>query len=200
MPFAFRCFFTHSALLVLTSGLLTNCSSPSPATTANPPTPPAAASPLAARVDSLNGIPGHQFGEPLSAFPGLALNPNQGPGPRMYTYPSGKPEAGWFGKRKKEAPNEFYTSYLFAEGKFVGFSAVAYGDLRKALKEEAAYLFGPGSARTNGTLWEGSAAVAWYTQPTQLLGPTDRLDVQSQAFVRAQATAAADRLKAENAH
>ncbi len=198
MPRSFRCFFASSTLLVLTNGLLASCSSPS-STTTDPPTPPAAAAAVTVKVDSLNGIPGHQFGEPLSAFPGLVLDNNQGPGPRTYTYPSGKPEAGWFGKRRKEAPNEFYTSYLFAEGKFVGFSAVAYGDLRKALKEEAAYLYGPGSARTKGRLWEGSQAVAWYTYPPQLLGPTDRLDVQSQAFVRAQATAAADRLKAENA-
>ncbi|MBO0360852.1 hypothetical protein J0X19_23030 [Hymenobacter sp. BT186] len=65
-----------TALIVLPSELLAEYSSPSSATTTDPPSPPLVASALAAKVDSLNGIPGHLFKEPLSAFPGLALSPN----------------------------------------------------------------------------------------------------------------------------
>lgn len=151
------------------------------------------------RVDSLNGIPGHRFGEPLSAFPGLVLAPNQAPGSQKYTYPDGKGEPGWFGKRKKEAPSTYFTFYVFADGKFVGFTAISFGEGRKALQEQALYLLGPGEKFATGTTWDGQRVLASYTLPTLEMGPANQLDVQSQAFVRAQATATADRLKKENA-
>ncbi len=151
------------------------------------------------QADSLGGIPGHKFGEPLSAFPGLELNPAQPtPGVQAYYYPDGKGEPGWFGKRKKEWGGEFYTLYKFKDGKFVAFTAIAYGDARKVLREQATYLFGPGKQYPTGTNWEGEQVLA-YIAPQQGMKPAEVLEVQSQDFVKAQATAQADRLKKENA-
>lgn len=152
------------------------------------------------RADSLGGIPGHKFGEPLSAFPGLALLPDQKPGVQAYYYPEGKGEPGWFGKRKKESPDQFYTYYTFKEGKFVAFQAMALGEGRQALQEQARYLFGAGTQTATTLNWEGKQVFAFYSlinQPSR--GLADLLNVQTQDYTKAQATAQADRLKQENA-
>ena len=152
------------------------------------------------RADSLGGIPGHKFGEPLSAFPGLELTSTQQPGSQSYHYPAGQGEAGWFGRRKQESPNEFYSYYLFKDGKFVAFQAMALGAGRKALREQAAYLFGTGTQTSTTTNWEGERVLAYYSQAMQPgAGPSETLDVQSQDFVKGRATAQADKLKQENA-
>jgi hypothetical protein len=152
------------------------------------------------RVDSLNGIPGHRFGEPLSAFPGIVLAEGvQKPGTQTYTYPDGKPAAGWFGKHKAKSPDQFFVYYVFQDGKFVAFQALAFGEGRQALQEQALYLFGPGKQFPDGTTWAGEKALAYYTLPTLAKGPANALDVKSQEFVRSQATATAARLKQENA-
>ena len=202
MMFPFRCLLAPSALLMLTSGLLASCSSPSPT---NPPAISAAttaaasapASPSRAKVDSLNGIAGHHFGELLSAFPGLVPVGQKELGAQSYYY--SKNEPGWFGKRCKEYPNEFYTRYTFAEGKFVAFFASGKGDMRPALQKEAEYLYGPGVATLNGSLWSGQQAEAWTAPDNQGFAPATTLLVRSQAIARQQAAQANARLKAENA-
>jgi len=149
------------------------------------------------KVDSLNGIPGHRFGEPFSAFPGLVLTPGQGtPGTRRYTYPADKPEAGWFGKHKKEVEYVFYT---FRDGKFIAFQAVAFGAGRQALQKETEYLFGKGERRGLGTYWAGEKAQAFYSLRNLPAGPAELLDVVSVEDADAQAASDADKLKAENA-
>lgn len=200
VSFSLRCIFIPTALRVLTGGLLaTGCSSPAAPTAEHAPAATSVAERAGQRADSLNGIPGHAFGEPLSAFPGLVLAPNQTPGSQKYTYPDGKGEPGWFGKRKKEAPASYFTFYVFADGKFVGFTAISFGEGRKALQEQALYLLGPGEKFATGTTWDGQRVLASYTLPTLEMGPANQLDVQSQAFVHGQATAQAALLKAENA-
>ena len=152
------------------------------------------------RADSLGGIPGHPFGQPLSAFPGVELTPSQKPGVQTYYYPAGKSEPGWFGKRKKESPDNFYTYYTFKDGKFVAFQVMALGAGRKALQEQTRYLLGTGTLTTTTTNWEGEKVLAFYSlinQPGR--GLAELLDVQSQDYAKAQATAQADRLKQENA-
>ena len=203
----YRSISASFSFLVLTSGLLTNCSSPSASTPPAGSSPgPAAAAPVAAvrtpgtRADSLAGIPGHAFGQPLSAFPGLALYPSQRPGTQTYYYPGGKGEPGWFGKRKKESPEEFYTYYTFQDGRFVAFQAMALGAGRQALQEQTRYLLGPGTVTTTTTNWEGAKVFAFYSLVNQPgSGLAEVLDVQSQDFVKGQATAKADQLKKENA-
>jgi hypothetical protein len=149
------------------------------------------------KVDSLNGIPGHRFGEPLSAFPGLELTPGQGtPGTRRYAYPAGKPEAGWFGKHKQEVEYVFYT---FRDDKFISFQAVAFGVGRQALQKEAEYLFGKGERRGLGTHWAGEKAQAFYSLRNLPTGAAELLDVISVADADAQAARDAAKLKRENA-
>lgn len=152
------------------------------------------------RADSLGGIPGHAFGQPLSAFPGLELLPDQKPGVQTYYYPNGKGEPGWFGKRKKESPSDFYTYYTFKDGKFVAFQVMALGDGRRALQEQTRFLLGPGTLTNTTTNWEGEKVLAFYSlinQPGR--GLAELLDVQSQDYVRSQAAAKAEKLKQENA-
>jgi hypothetical protein len=148
------------------------------------------------RADSLNGIPGHQFGEPLSAFPGLVLAKTQQLGTRTYYYPDGKGEGGWFGKHKKEVPSVFY---VFRDGKFAAFQAVAFGEGREALAEETVFLLGRGKQHVENTTWAGQKAQALYTQTTLTRGPAEILDIESIEHVKAQAADEAARLKRENA-
>ncbi|MGI4971775.1 MAG: hypothetical protein ACRYGH_22760 [Janthinobacterium lividum] len=148
------------------------------------------------RTDSLNGIPGHQFGEPLSAFPGLVLAKSQQPGSQTYRYPDEKPEAGWFGKHKKDVPSVFY---VFRNGKFSMFQAVGYGTGRQALEQEAQYLLGPGQQHTEHTSWSGKKAQAFYSPQTLTRGPAAVLTIESLEGAAAQAAAEANRLKQENA-
>ena len=165
----------------------------------NQPAPvEATATTRATRVDSLNGIPGHQFGEPLGSFPGLVPIGAKELGAQSYYYAKGG-EPGWFGKRTKEYSNEFYTRYTFAEGKFVSFFASGRGDMRQALQRQAEYLHGPGVPTNNDSLWEGRQAEAWTAPDNRGFGPANTLLVRSKAFAGLQAQAQADQLKKENA-
>ena len=197
---SFRCVFAASALLTFTGGLLAGCSSPNPTTagTTEAAAPTTATRGPGTRADSLGGIPGHRFGEPLSAFAGIVLSPNQDPaaGVKTYYYPDGKGEPGWFGKRHREAPYDIPSFYFFRDGKFVAFQTIAYKDLRDALSEQARFLFGPAGP---GRTWRGEQVLAFYRLSVEDLGPALILNVQSQDFVRAQAAEKDARLKAENA-
>ena len=191
--------------LTLLAALATGCTSQESASTTAAGEPATAAPSTAVRTpgtraDSLGGIPGHKFGEPLSAFPGLVLHPGQQqPGSKFYYYPNGKGEAGWWGKRTREWRGEFNSFYTFKDGRFVAFSAMAYGDARKLLREQAVYLFGQGKQwPLGGTTWDGAQVQAYYTQ--QIAAKSyEQLTVQTQEFVKSQATAKADQLKKDNA-
>jgi hypothetical protein len=138
---AFRFSVAAAPLLTLTGILLSGCSSPSPATTATTPaaavTPePSTRFPFGGKVDSLNGIAGHTFGQPLSAFPKMRAMPvSPGELTRAYVYEGSE---GWFGKHHKQVRTQFY---YFLNGKFCCFMALGNPTV---LRPEATYLFGPG--------------------------------------------------------
>ncbi|MDQ2769111.1 MAG: hypothetical protein M3Y54_01250 [Bacteroidota bacterium] len=200
MP-AFHPFLTPATLLLLTGGgLLAGCSSPSP--TASPTADavktavsPPPAFPFGGKVDSLHGIAGHAFGEPLSAFPKLRLlppTPGVPVGPtRTYT---SEGTTGWFGKHRAQVNVQLYT---FLDGKFYAF--VALGD-PAVLRPEATYLFGPGQAQGAYQLsWEGRQARAVYTEKAAGFGREGRLDVVSKTLEAVLAAKQQAQLKAENA-
>ena len=124
MLLPFRCLFAPAVALVLASGLLASCSSPSATSTpadaaAGTSTPPPPASPFGGKIDSLNGIAGHVFGEPLSAFPKMQLLP-PAPGEVTRTY-TDEGTAGWFGQHHAQVRTQFY---YFLDGKFYRFLAL----------------------------------------------------------------------------
>lgn len=196
MLLAFRFCIATAPLLTLTGFLLTGCSSPSPATSESPAATGTAAAPtpqfpFGSQVDSLNGIAGHTFGEPLSAFPQLRLlPPTPGELTRAYSY-EGK--EGWFGKHQAQVSTQLY---YFLNGKFCRFLAIGNPTV---LRPEATYLFGPGQVEGKYRLfWEGSRARAAYVEQPRGMGMEGKLDVLSKAFEAEQAAQAQARLRAEN--
>ena len=190
----FRLAVAAAPLLTLTGTLLSSCSSPSPATTTTATvTPqPSARFPFGGRVDSLNGIAGHLFGQPLSAFPQMqALPASPGELTRAYVYEG---REGWFGKHHQQVRSQFY---YFLNGKFCRFMAL--GD-PTVLRPEATYLFGPGQGEGKYRLfWEGSQARATYSEQASGMGMEGQLDVLSKALEAEQAAQAQAKLQAENA-
>jgi hypothetical protein len=82
-------FSSRTSASLLVGALFSSCSHPAATTDAAETSQmevPAAIGTRLSRPDSLNGIPGHQFGEPLSAFPGLVLAKSQKPGTQTYYY------------------------------------------------------------------------------------------------------------------
>ncbi|WP_126546958.1 hypothetical protein [Hymenobacter amundsenii] len=196
-----RRLFMPCALLFLANGLLlAGCSSPnstapSAADAVKTATAPPPAFPFGGKVDSLNGIAGHTFGEPLSAFTDLRLlppTPGVPVGPtRTYTYEGTN---GWFGKHRAQVPSQLYT---FLDGKFYAF--VALGD-PTVLRPEATFLLGPGQAQgANQFFWDGAQARAVYAENTMGLGREGRLDVLSKSMEAALAAKQQAQLKADNA-
>jgi hypothetical protein len=186
-----------TTLLALTGALLTGCSSPTPTTgeaTATAGSTPASIPqfPFGGQVDSLNGIAGHTFGEPLSAFPQLRPLPStSGELTHAYSY-EGKD--GWFGKHQAQVSTQLY---YFLNGKFCRFLAIGNPTV---LRPEANYLFGPGQAEGKYRLfWEGSRARAAYVEQPRGMGMEGKLDVLSKEFEAQQASQEKARLKAENA-
>lgn len=116
-------------------------------------------------ADSLNGIQGHTFGEPLRNFPEFGLfSEDDELGVRMYRMPPGR-KRGWFGQHAKE----FRTYYQFQDGRFAMFRAVTMdvGANPMALREHALSLFGPGKGRKDlkGVLdWDGERVWAMYSE------------------------------------
>ena len=192
----FRFSVATAPLLALTGVLLSSCSSPSPATTtmtpaaAVPPQPSTQFS-FGGQVDSLNGIAGHTFGQPLSAFPKMRLlPPTPGRLTRTYEYEGNE---GWFGKHHKQVRTQLY---YFLNGKFCRFMAL--GD-PTVLRPEATYLFGPCQAEGKYRLfWEGSRARAAYSEQASGMGMEGQLDVLSKPLEAEQAAQAQAKLKAEN--
>jgi hypothetical protein len=197
MSHSFRFSLIHATLLTLSGVLLSGCSSPSPATTEKAPaaggaTLPAPQFPFGGKVDSLNGIVGHTFGQPLSAFPKMRLLP-PAPGEltRAYSYEG---TTDWFGKH--QGPVSTQVCY-FLNGRFCRFLAVGNAAI---LRPEVTYLFGPG--QTEGkyqTFWEGSQARAAYVEEAGGMGMRGRLNVLSKSYEAELAAQANARLKAENA-
>lgn len=163
-----------------------------------------------ARADSLNGIPGHPFGEPRSSFPELATKGYQDLD--GYTYYSAKEgqEIGWFGKNA----GHVRTTYRFYQDKFASFDASAQGTDQSLLADEAMYLFGKGLPESPKNLAYGEGALNWEGQrvrATLLVGHNEcRLIIRSKlaaaqkaaaeaAQKKAEAAARAAKLKADNA-
>jgi hypothetical protein len=197
MPPCFRFPLAAAPLLTLSGALLGSCSSPSPATTetappAAVPAQPSAQFPFGGKVDSLNGIAGHTFGQPLSAFPKMQLQPPlPGQLTRTYAYEGSE---GWFGQHHKQVRAQLY---YFLNGKFCRF--LALGD-PTVLRPEATYLFGPGQAEGKYRLfWEGRQARAAYREKASGMGMEGTLDVASKVLEAEEAAQANAQLEAENA-
>lgn len=191
-------FFLMTTRSLLVSVLFSSCSHPSATTESagnSQQEVSGATHNQISRTDSLNGIPGHHFGEPLNAFPGLVLTRDQKPGTQTYSYPDGKLEGGWFGKHKKDV----FSFYIFKDGKFGAFQAIAFGTERAALQEETLFLLGRGKQNAFNTTWTGEKTRAFYNPQMLAKGPAEVLDIQSLTLVEAQASESTDRLKRENA-
>ncbi len=96
-----------SVLAALAGDLLSGCSSPASTPETQTAYSKAAAAvqfPFGAKVDSLNGITGHTFGQPVSAFPPMQLMQTS-PGELTRTYTdeggAGTKATGWFGKHHR---------------------------------------------------------------------------------------------------
>lgn len=182
--------------------LLTGCSSPPSESTAGAASvanqvsaPPVRTTGTA--VDSLNGVPAHRFGEPLSAFPGLQRE--EGGGPLLiYSYPKGEAhDKSWFAKHRAEVPGVFYK---FQEGQFAAFQAVAYSsEGQAALTQEARFLFGPGRQLGERTEWSGTKAWAILHNSVIYGQPVKILEVSSHTLLDNPSAREQQRLRAENA-
>jgi len=149
--------------------------------------------PYGAKVDSLNGIAGHVFGQPLRAFAKLeavALDPSDPI--RRYWVPAAA-SRGWFSKHRREVPNQFVD---FVDGQFYRFRAVGEP---ATLRAEAAFLFGPGLVEGTQVFWEGSRVRAAYSEQVRGLGREGTLDVLSKPLEAALAAKAQAKLQADNA-
>lgn len=195
MSTAFR--FVVATLTLPVSALLGSCSHSTPgATGADPGTAAPAASPqfpFGAKVDSLNGLAGYTFGQPLSAFPSMELLPaDPGVFTRTYSLPNG-PASGWFARHHAQVPYQYCD---FLDGQFYRFRAVGEP---ATLRAEALYLLGPGLDQGLQIFWEGSRARAVYTEQFRGTGREGRLEVLSKPLEAAQTAKAQAQLKAENA-
>jgi hypothetical protein len=95
-----------------------------------------------AKADSLDGIPGHHFGEPRSSFPELAQRGFADPEGYVSYSPLPGKEGGWFGKNSEQVS----ATYWFYQDKFAAFTALTIGTVsqRQLLADESVYLFGKG--------------------------------------------------------
>lgn len=147
--------------------------------------------PFGGKVDSMNGIAGHTFGQPISAFSDMKPLPKQ-PGDVMDTY-SYQGTKGWFGKNRGEVPNQWYD---FVDGKFYRFRAI--GDAA-TLSKEVVFLLGPGMSESPNTFWTGQRARAIYTEKTEAFGRTGTLVVLSKPVEEELEVQEKARMTAENA-
>jgi hypothetical protein len=204
MPLSIRFPTTTLTTLTLAGTLLSSCSHATPEATTNlaviTTTPAADAAPRSygTRADSLDGMQGHHFGEPLRNFPKLILVTKQDEkGVRVYQMPAGQ-ERGWFGKHAKD----FTTYYQFQDGKFSMFRAVTtgIGANRTAMREEARFLFGPGKDRNDqlsGLDWEGELVLVQYSE--KLTYPVQCwLEVYSKPLLAVQRAKQQAQLQADN--
>ncbi|MGI4742715.1 MAG: hypothetical protein ACRYG7_46755 [Janthinobacterium lividum] len=166
--------------------------------------------PYGAKADSLDGIPGHHFGEPRSNFPELETRGFHNlDGYMSYSPRADQPAPGWFGKHA----DQLSCTYWFRNDQFAGFTASQHGPdgQRQLLAEEAFYLFGPGKRKSAAfgqttTQWDGrkvlveyvdghnEAILALNSKPVLAQVAADKLAKQQAA-----AAARAASLKADNA-
>ena len=195
--------FLPASLATASLAHLTVLPTTGPQPTQTRPKPKPKPRPLAprdgARADSLNGIPGHAFGEPRSNFPELEAKGYQDLA--GYTYYTVKPGqgTGWFGKNEEHVR----AIYRFYQDQFAVFDASASGADRPLLVEEAAYLFGKGQRPSPTTLAYGEAALFWEGKRVQvklLDGHNEvRLVITSKRALTQKATDEAVQQKAETA-
>jgi hypothetical protein len=187
--------YSFLPLAVLAGTLLTSCSSGDSSSETKPGSAPkaAVAFPFGTKVDSLNGIAGHTFGQPLSAFANLRPLPvEKGELTRVYSSSPGQ-QRNWFDKHRDQVSIQLY---WFEKNKFVKFRAVGAA---LPLRTEAVYLLGPGLAQGLDQLfWEGSRARAVYSEQNRGFGREGTLDVLSKSFEAEQAARTQAQLKAEN--
>lgn len=159
------------------------------------------------RVDSLNGISGHQFGEPLSAFPGLRFCRLDTDGEPQYFYgdAAGEKIGGWWGKQNRKKLGSVEGFYSFPGGRFAGVVLVGNGLTQPKILPEAKYLFGPGDENETGVTWTGKKCEAYYAKPRADRSVTVALIIRSHDFTQQVKQSKADRerkaaaqLKAEN--
>jgi len=115
-----------------------------------------------------------------------------------YHLPTGSAQqVRWFAKHAEEVPGVFY---LFRDGKFASFQAVAYSAAgQAALAAEANFLFGPGRPLGDRTEWVGEKALA-VLSTTYLNGQNVKvLNVNSVILQAEQEHRQQDQLRAENA-
>ena len=153
---------------------------------AGAPAPTPAKRTTGTAADSLNGVPGHAFGEPLRNFPGLVLVEEEDvTGMAWYQVPAGQ-ERGWFGKHAEQSIN----LYQFQDGRFSMFYALATGleGSPTAMRKELLSLFGPGKDQrdlTERVDWEGKRVRVIYSE--NLMSPgTCWLEVSSKPLLAVQ--------------
>ncbi|MBC8082660.1 MAG: hypothetical protein H7Z21_05555 [Hymenobacter sp.] len=152
---------------------------------AGAPAPTPAKRTTGTAADSLNGIPGHTFGEPLRNFPGLVLLEEDETGVAWYQVPAGQ-ERGWFGKHAEQSIN----LYQFQDGRFSMFYAIATGleGSPTAMRRKLLTLFGPGKDQRDpmGRVdWEGERVRVMYSE--NLMPPgTCWLEVHSKPLLAVQ--------------
>lgn len=195
-----RNFLLLPAGSLLAGLLLSSCSHSSDTATTDAATsavlPPATRT-AGTAVDSLNGVPGHHFGDALSTFPGLVKNEYSGPGPLVsYYYPrTSTHELPWFAKHREEVS----TMYFFRDGRFAKFNAMTtFPEAQATLVQEARYLFGAGQDLGDRTEWAGSRAAATISSGFVNGRATKILVVSSVAQQQQQAADDQAHLKAEN--
>ena len=179
------------ALMLLAAASLSSCSDSASQTGQTKREASAPEFPFGGKVDSMNGIAGHTFGQPISAFSDMKPLPKQ-PGDVMDTY-SYQGTKGWFGKNRGEVPNQWYD---FVDGKFYRFRAI--GDAA-TLSKEVVFLLGPGMSESPNTFWTGQRARAIYTEKTEAFGRTGTLVVLSKQVEEELEAQEKARMTAENA-
>lgn len=181
---------TRFSALTLISATLNSCAPGTPDTSVE--SSPAAVPARAKRrttgtaADSLNGIPGHTFGESLRNFPGLVLlQKDDETGVAWYQVPEGQ-ERGWFGKHAKHSIN----LYQFQDGRFSMFYAIAMNleGSPTAMRGKLLSLFGPGKNLRDSVGrvdWEGERVRVRYYE--NLMPPsTCWVEVQSKPLLAVQ--------------